>query len=62
MHLIISGIAVVIVIFINWKVNTVNYLIDVSLLLLNRFLGNAVLWDYINASCSALVATVHLLL
>ncbi len=44
MHLIIFGIAVVIAIFFNWKVNAVNCLINVGLLLLNLFLGDAVLW------------------
>ena len=34
MHLIIFGIAVVIAIFFNWKVNAVNCLINVGLLLL----------------------------
>ncbi len=59
MHIIIFGIAVVIAIFFNWKVNAVNCLINVSLLMLNRFLGDAVPFDYINAGYSAVGAAVH---
>ncbi|HPB28256.1 MAG: hypothetical protein GX414_07400 [Acidobacteria bacterium] len=59
MHLIIFGIAVVIAIFFNWKVNAVNCLINVGLLLLNLFLGDAVLWDCINAGYSAVGTAVH---